>query len=84
MRTLSIDYSNFDTRAKANYYDRESLEETFGDTSEALEATDGLGAGWIGMDGEHYHRDRHTKEPVRTTDKEMDMVYLGGRTEEHG
>lgn len=86
LRSLQFSSENFETKDKRNYYDSGAVTESFGDDSEAkmLDQTQGLGYIKTGPDGLSYRKDRKNKEWVRVTEKELDQVYLGGRTEEDG
>lgn len=80
--TVRLDTGSFDTAERHNDFDAEALGESFGlDARErSLEATDGLGAGWIDGAGDSWHVNRHTNEPERLSPEVVDDVYLGGRT----
>lgn len=86
LRSLQFSSENFITRDKKNYYDNDSVKETWGEDSEGLmlDQTQGLGYVKKDADGTPWRKDRKNKEWVKVTEKEMDSVYLGGRTEQDG
>jgi hypothetical protein len=88
LRTVSIDPRATPVKTEmrsqgGRYYDSDAVSRVFGEDSreELLEHTDGLGAAQTGADGNIYHRDRHTGEVQRVSDKTLDDIYLGGNTE---
>jgi hypothetical protein len=83
LRSLQFSTKGFET-TKQNYYDRESIEKTFGHDAKdkMMERTQGLGAGFTDRNGDHWHTDRKTNERVRTTPKQQDEVYLNAASED--
>ncbi len=86
LKTLQFSTKGFVTRDKRNYYDTDSVNETWGDDSKEkmLDQTQGLGYVKTDEQGRSWRKDRKNKEWVPVTEKEMDSVYLGGRTEQDG
>jgi hypothetical protein len=82
LKSLQFSTKGFVTRDHKNFYDAESIEKTFGhDAKDRMyEKTRGLGAGFT-RGGEHYHTDRKTGEPVKTSAKEMNEIYLNAKSE---
>src|SRR5512143_2147991 len=58
LQSIRLDTSVTSTRSRKNYYDRTSLDETYGDdrVDRYWDETDGQGALVKGPDGEFYHK----------------------------
>lgn len=79
IRSVRVDPSLQETR-DLRMYDSDSLAQLFGDDpeGEAREATHGVGHGFKGPDGELWHKDRHTGEPVPMSNDDIKRGFLSG------
>jgi len=81
LRTVQVDGAALETRTKRNYYDLESVHDTFGEDAEdrMMDATKGLGSIKRGDDGSLWRKDRRSGDIIRA---EADLPrYLGADTE---
>lgn len=76
LASLRLDPSVTPTRTKQNYYDKASLDETFGDdrVDKYWDETNGHGALHRGDDGEFYHENFKGERQVATDDVIADIV----------
>jgi hypothetical protein len=81
LKSIQFSTKGFVTREPRNYYDSESIKETFGDDAKdkMMERTQGLGGGEV-INGDHYHYEKG--ERVKTTPKQMDEVYMNAKSED--
>jgi hypothetical protein len=71
LRTVQVDGAALETRTKRDYYDVESVHDTFGEDAEdrMMDATKGIGAIKRGADGKLWRKDRRSGDIVRAEQK---------------
>lgn len=71
LRTVQVDGAALETRTKRDYYDVESVHDTFGEDAEdrMMDATHGIGAIKRGADGKLWRKDRRSGDIVRAEPK---------------
>lgn len=71
LRTVQVDGAALETRTKRDYYDVESVHDTFGEDAEdkMMDATKGIGAIKRGADGKLWRKDRRSGDIVRAEEK---------------
>lgn len=84
VRTLTIHPDATPSKQTGVYDGRESLGPFGSEAREQLmEETEGLGAAYT-RGGRVWHKDRKSREWEALSDRQVDRVYLGGKTEQDG